>query len=335
MNDKAQEFSQSEEALRDHLDAAAERPDARRRIGFTLIQLLIVLAILSVLAAVLMGNFSRGRESARRAQCDVHLKAVALALDAYRQESGRFPPALVNLRNAHYLAEPDALHCPSDPQNGRDSYAEYYTIRAPRDSGELPIVVCPFHEVAGQQGVQAYKGRYTTQFTTAPATLEAASRTRIQRPREAHEIDAAAGMTLRGGDRLRTSGGGGATIRFADGTTATLRGGSDVTVLQSFVEGRAQAPLYTLVRQSLGDVVYKINTGSKFDVTTPTATAGAHGTEFRIIVASDGNTRLWVVEGQVSITTRNKTEMAPSPSTEWTVVDALGNLVDDLLGGIL
>ncbi|HEX8236635.1 MAG TPA: FecR domain-containing protein [Abditibacteriaceae bacterium] len=307
--------------------------------GFTLIQILVVLGIVAVLAAMLVGNFSRGREGARRAQCDVHLKAVVLALDAYRQENGRFPSELASLRQAHYLEDDDALHCPSDPKTARDSYAEFYAIRAPRDNSELPIVVCPFHEEAGRHGVQAFKGRYTAQFATSPATLEAANAATVQHPKEDSAISATAGMTLRGGDRIRTTGGGGAKIRFADGTTATLRGGSDVTVLQSFVQGRMQAPLYTLVRQSIGDVVYEINHGSKFDVVTPTATAGAHGTAFRIVVSSDGTTRLWVNEGKVSLTTTRKTGMAPSPSKEWLTVtpvgDVIGDLLNDVLGGLL
>lgn len=311
------------------------RLSTSRLSGFTLIQILAVLAVLAVLSAMLLGNFSRGRESARRAQCDVHLKAVTLALDAYRQENGRFPLELASLRQANYLGEADALHCPSDPQIGRASYADFYAIRAPRDSSELPIVVCPFHEEAGGQGVQAFKGRYTAQFATSPATLEAANATTVQHPKEEQAIAATAGMKLRGGDRIRTSSGGGAKIRFADGTTASLRGGSDVTVLQSFVQGQTQAPLYTLVRQSIGDVVYEINHGSKFDVVTPTATAGAHGTAFRIIVSGDGTTRLWVTEGKVSLTTPKKTGMAPSPSQEWLTATSLGDIIGDLLSGLL
>jgi type II secretory pathway pseudopilin PulG len=307
------------------------RTPLSRLAGFTLIQVLVVLAIVAVLSAMLIGNFSRGRESARRAQCDTHLKAVTLALDAYLQENGRFPMELTSLNRAKYLGKSDALHCPSDPQASRDSYAEFYAIRAPRDSSELPIVVCPFHEEASGQGVQAFKGRHTSQFATAPATLEAANATTVQHPKEEQAIAATAGMTLRGGDRIRTAGGGGAKIRFADGTTATLRGGSDVTVLQSFVQGRMQAPLYTLVRQSLGDVLYEINQGSKFDVVTPTATAGAHGTAFRVIVSGDGTTRLWVTEGKVSLTTTRKTGLAPSPSTDWLTVTPLGDIIGDLL----
>jgi type II secretory pathway pseudopilin PulG len=306
-----------------------------RLAGFTLIQLLVVLAIVAVLSSMLVGYFSRGRESARRAQCDAHLKTVVLALDAYRQENGRFPTELVSLRRASYLDDAGALHCPSDPTAARDSYAEFYAIRAPRDSSELPIVVCPFHEDAGGRGLQAFKGRHTAQFATSPATLEAANATTVQHPKAEQAIAATAGMALRGGDRIRTAAGGGAKIRFADGTTATLRGGSDVTVLQSFVQGRMQAPLYTLVRQSIGDVVYKINPGSKFDVVTPTATAGAHGTEFRIIVAGDGTTNLWVTEGKVTLTTVKKTGLAPSPSTEWLTVTPLGEIIGDLLDWLL
>jgi hypothetical protein len=85
-------------------------------------------------------------------------------------------------------------------------------------------------------------------------------------------------MEVRGGDIIRTGGGGSATIVFADGSSSELRGGSSVTVMQSFRDGRSRAPLYTMVRQKFGDVLYKVIPGSRFDVVTPTATAGALGT---------------------------------------------------------
>src|SRR5688500_6428632 len=63
----------------------------RRAAGWTLIQLLTVMAIVAVLSAGLFNVVSRSRVSAQRMQCDARLKAVALALDAHRQEYGEFP----------------------------------------------------------------------------------------------------------------------------------------------------------------------------------------------------------------------------------------------------
>jgi competence protein ComGC len=281
----------------------------RRSRGFTLLQIIIGMMVISILLMVSVGAFGKARATAHRAQCDVRLKSIALALDAHRQEADRFPAKLADLRTKDYLRDADALRCPSDPR--RDgSYEEYYAIRAPRDSAELPIVVCPFHEEQ-HRGGQAFVGRYTHQFTTSPAHLDRANAVTVQHPDDREPIAATTGMELHGGDRIRVAAHGAAVIRFADGSTATLRGGSEVTVLQSFIEGQAQAPLYTLVRQTIGEVAYRVNTGSKFDVVTPTATAGAHGTAFTITVDAAGNATILVTEGKVSLSTLQKAAWAP------------------------
>ena len=115
--------------------------------------------------------FARGRVAAERTQCDAKLKALVLALDAFRQEHGYYPEHLSELVVEKYVDE-EALHCPSDPLEG-DSYANYYIHRQPRDDGELPILVCPYHEHDMVQGGQGFKGAYTTQFATSPAVLTA------------------------------------------------------------------------------------------------------------------------------------------------------------------
>jgi hypothetical protein len=121
-------------------------------------------------------------------------------------------------------------------------------------------------------------------------------------------------MELRGADIVRTGSSGMAIIQFADGSTASLRSGAEVSLLQSFVAGRVQAPLYTIVRQIAGTVSYQIHTGSKFDVATPTATAGALGTHFDITVTSTGPSpqmSIFVHEGKVRLTTVKASALAP------------------------
>ena len=50
--------------------------------------------------------------------------------------------------------------------------------------------------------------------------------------------------------------------------------------MQCFRSGHA-SPLYTVLRQSLGIVTHQVNPGSKFDVVTPTSTAGGFGHQVR------------------------------------------------------
>lgn len=288
--------------------------------GFTLAQMLVVLSILAIMAALIIGTFARARATAQRAQCDARLKAIVLAWDAFRQEQGRAPLNLAELRDKSYIP-PDLMRCPADPRaDGAENDEDFMIVRAPRDDSELPVIVCPFHEDTGNMGAQGFVGHYTSQFKTAPAVLESGNDVTVQRPQDTAPVAATAGMQLHGGDRIRTGSLGVAKIRFADGSTAnslatnaasadastaTLQGNSDLTVLQCFLDGQTSGPWYTVVRERVGNIFYQVHHGSKFDVVTPTSTAGARGTAFNIVVSANGAAdKLTVTEGRVWVSNR-------------------------------
>ncbi len=54
--------------------------------GFTLIEILIVIAILAILAAILFPVFGRARENARRSSCQSNLRQIGLGLLQYTQD---------------------------------------------------------------------------------------------------------------------------------------------------------------------------------------------------------------------------------------------------------
>jgi prepilin-type processing-associated H-X9-DG protein/prepilin-type N-terminal cleavage/methylation domain-containing protein len=65
-----------------------------RRAGFTLIEILIVIAIIILLAAILFPAFSRARASAKRASCQSNLKQLELAFAQYINDNdSRYPHA--------------------------------------------------------------------------------------------------------------------------------------------------------------------------------------------------------------------------------------------------
>jgi prepilin-type N-terminal cleavage/methylation domain-containing protein len=274
------------------------------RKAFSLVEILVATAALAVLSALLLGVFGRASASRNRLKCDVNLKSLSFALDAYRQENGYFPIALQELSQNEYVTDNSILRCPADP-TAKGTYGDFYVVRQPRDKTTLPILVCPYHERDHEQGGQAYVGRYTTQFMTKPATLVTANATTVQHPGE-DPIAAPSGLVLHGADVLRTAKNGTAIIDFADGSRAMLKRGSEVTLLQCFLEGNSQPLLYTLLRQTAGDVTYTVNKGSKFDVTTPAGTAGALGTKFQIKIEASSDTTLLVTQGKVRFNNRRK-----------------------------
>ncbi len=62
--------------------------------GFTLVELLIVVIILAILAAIIIPQFTAATDDATRSAYDTNVANIRSAVDLYRQQHGEYPGAV-------------------------------------------------------------------------------------------------------------------------------------------------------------------------------------------------------------------------------------------------
>jgi len=74
---------------------ARQRQMVSQRRGFSLVELLLVIAVIAILAGLLLPAIQAGRESARRVTCQHNLRQLAVAVLNYESGNRRLPAAAV------------------------------------------------------------------------------------------------------------------------------------------------------------------------------------------------------------------------------------------------
>lgn len=114
----------------------------RRQAGFTLLELLVVLAVLGLLAAIVGPQVLRYLSSSKTQTARVQSKNIAAALNLFKLDAGRFPneqeglaslvkaPGTMPDWNGPYLPDQSALN---------DPWGRPYLMRSPGEHGEIDV----------------------------------------------------------------------------------------------------------------------------------------------------------------------------------------------------
>lgn len=131
-----------------------------RRPGFTLVELLVVIAVIAVLVALLLPAVQNARAAAQRAQCRNNMRQLGVALHNYHSAISAFPPAMICSDDGMLVyANANILLLPYLEQV---NVASQYDMRQPwwMQSPQvaravIPIFVCPSNSATNPYTISA------------------------------------------------------------------------------------------------------------------------------------------------------------------------------------
>jgi prepilin-type processing-associated H-X9-DG protein/prepilin-type N-terminal cleavage/methylation domain-containing protein len=106
-------------------------------VGFTLVELLVVIALSALLAALLLPAIGRGPRLSRRAVCASNLRQVGLALACYLDEEGSYPLATAGdglgcwQRALRVYASSNTFFC-AEKVRVADEYVALFSLPSPK-----------------------------------------------------------------------------------------------------------------------------------------------------------------------------------------------------------
>ena len=97
--------------------------------GFTLIEMLLVVVIIGVLAAVVAGNFNQKGDAARISATRASIAAIANAIEIYNMDVGRLPSSLDDLITNPGASTWDGPYLKGGKQNLLDAWGQPFTYK--------------------------------------------------------------------------------------------------------------------------------------------------------------------------------------------------------------
>ena len=134
----------------------------RRRSAFTLVELLVVIAVVGILVALLLPAVQAARESARRIQCVNNLKQIGIACQNYHEAIRSFPPG--------YCAAGPYVDGATDTTPGWGWTALILPYMEQRSVYEGMMFTLPIEHPANAKAVQTRIAPYLCPSDIAPQT---------------------------------------------------------------------------------------------------------------------------------------------------------------------